>query len=254
MSAHTKGDSAQERLKLIIAYDGTPFQGWQSQTSGNTVQDHLEAALAKVCSTRIGLQGAGRTDAGVHAHGQCAHADVPRGALTPAKWISALNANLPREIRVLKCARVPQTFHARFAAKGKVYTYRISNSVVHSPFELHRSWHLPGELDLAALQTAAKKLTGTHDFASFAANRGAPVEDTVRTIREIKIRRRGDILTITFEGTGFLYKMVRLLTGSMIRCAQHRAEPGWIEELLAGGRKTSFAAPAAGLYLTRVLY
>jgi len=257
MSARKKGGPApgnSERLKFIIAYDGTPFQGWQSQTGGNTVQDHLEAALAKICSARIAIHGSGRTDAGVHASGQCAHADVPSGALAPAKWISALNANLPREIRVLKCARVPQTFHARFSAKGKIYTYRISNSAVHSPFELHRSWHFPGDLDLRVLKNAAKKLTGTHDFASFAANRGAPVESTVRTIHEIKISRRGDIVTLVFEGTGFLYKMVRLLTGSMVRCAQHRAELRWLDELLAGGKKTSFAAPAEGLYLTRVLH
>lgn len=254
MSALAREAAGQERLKLIIAYDGFPFRGWQSQTGGNTVQDHLEAAFAKICQARIAIHGAGRTDAGVHALGQCAHADVPRGALAPAKWISALNANLPREIRVLKCVRVPHTFHARFFAKGKIYTYRICNSEVHPPFELHRSWHLPGKLDLAALQSAAEKLIGKHDFAAFAANRGVPVKDTVRTLRAIKIRRRGEIVTVVFEGTGFLYKMARLLTGSMVRCAQHRAEPGWIGELLAGREKTSFAAPAGGLCLTRVLY
>lgn len=256
MSARAKDSAAagKVRLKLIVAYNGLPYRGWQSQAGGDTVQDHLEAAFAKICGWRVAIHGAGRTDAGVHALGQCAHADVARGTLAPAKWVAALNANLPREIRVLKCARAPRGFHARFSAKGKIYTYRICNAPVQSPFELNRSWHLPGELDLAALRTAAKKITGTHDFAAFAANRGTPVESTVRTIREVKIRRAGDIVTLVFEGNGFLYKMVRLLTGSMARCAQHRAEPGWIDELLAGGKKTSFAAPAAGLYLTRVLY
>ncbi len=105
------------------------------------------------------------------------------------------------------------------------------------------------------MRAAAKKLTGTHGFyAAFAANRGKPVESTVRTIREIKVRRSRDIVTLVFEGNGFLYKMVRLLTGSMVRCAQHRADLDWIDELLAGKKKTSFAAPAEGLYLTRVLY
>ena len=257
MSARTKEGPASpptNRLKLIIAYDGFPFRGWQSQTGGDTVQDHLEAAFAKICSRRIPIHGAGRTDAGVHALGQCAHADVPRGAIPPAKWISALNANLPREIRVLKCTRVAAAFHARFLAKGKIYAYRISNCAVLSPFEFHRSWHLPGELDLATLQSVSKKITGTHDFAAFAANRGTPVESTVRTLHSIKIRRKGAIVTIEFEGSGFLYKMARLLTGSMVRCAQHRASTGWIDELLAGGTKTSFAAPAEGLYLVRVLY
>jgi tRNA pseudouridine38-40 synthase len=245
---------ALERLKLIVAYDGTPFKGWQSQTGGNTVQDHIEAAFAKICGGRIAIHGSGRTDAGVHATGQCAHADVPNGTLPPAKWLAALNANLPREIRIVKSSRAPREFHARFSAKGKIYTYRICNAPVQSPFEIHRSWHLPGELDLAALKAVAKKLTGTHDFAAFAANRGKPNEDTVRTLRRIEVRRSGGLVTIIFEGSGFLYRMARLLTGSMVRCAQHRAEPGWIDELLAGARKTSFAAPAEGLYLTRVLY
>jgi tRNA pseudouridine38-40 synthase len=242
------------RLKLLIAYDGHPFLGWQSQAGGGTVQDHLESAFAKICGSRIVVHGAGRTDAGVHALAQCAHVEVPRGSLDLSKWRAALNANLPREIRVVKCSRAPKDFHARFSAKGKIYTYRIWNDAIHSPFEIGRSWHLPGTLDLPALRAEAKKLTGTHDFASFAANRGKPVKDTVRTIREIKIKKRGPLLTLTFEGDGFLYKMVRLLTGSLVRCAQHRAEPKWIDDLLARKLKTSFAAPADGLCLTRVIY
>jgi tRNA pseudouridine38-40 synthase len=243
------------RLKLLVAYDGGPFLGWQSQAGGGTVQDHIEAAFTKICGMPVSIQGAGRTDAGVHAIAQCAHVDAPTGVLPLAKWTSALNANLPREIRITKCTRAPRDFHARFSAKGKIYTYRIWNDSFHSPFELGRSWHLPGELDVDALRVAAKLLLGTHDFAAFAANRGTPVKDTTRTIHGIKIRRRGPLITLTFEGNGFLYKMVRLLTGSLIRCAQKRAEKEWITSLLAGGNgKTNFAAPAHGLYLTRVLY
>ena len=256
MSARGELDPALERLKLVVAYDGTPFRGWQSQAGGDTVQDHIEAALAKICGGPVAIHGAGRTDAGVHALGQCAHADVRRGTLPVAKWAAALNANLPREIRIVKCSRAPRGFHARYSAKGKIYTYRICNAPAHSPFELQRSWHLPGALDIEAFKAAAKKLTGTHDFAAFAANRGMPVESTVRSVRSIKVTRRGEIVTVTFEGNGFLYKMARLLTGSMVRCAQHRAPLEWIDELLAArsGKKTSFAAPAEGLYLTRVVY
>ncbi|HWB60026.1 MAG TPA: tRNA pseudouridine(38-40) synthase TruA [Chthoniobacteraceae bacterium] len=248
--------NALERLKLIVAYDGTPFKGWQSQAGGNTVQDHIEAAFAKICGKPVSIHGSGRTDAGVHALGQCAHADVPRGTLPAGKWVAALNANLPREIRILKCVRAPRDFHARYSAKGKVYTYRILNSAVMPPFELNRAWHFPGVLDLAVLEAAAKKLTGTHDFAGFAANRGTPVESTVRTLHAIEIRRSRGAITIVFEGNGFLYKMARLLTGSMVRCAQHRAPLEWIDHLLLArdGMKTSFAAPADGLCLTRVLY
>jgi tRNA pseudouridine38-40 synthase len=242
------------RLKLLIAYDGRPFRGWQSQAGGGTVQDHLESALAALCGKRIPVHGSGRTDTGVHALAQCAHADVERPRFKPSGWIPALNAHLPREIRVMKCVRVPAGFHARFSARGKVYTYRIWNHPVHPPLELGRSWHLPGMLDLRALQAGAEPLTGTHDFAAFAANRGTPARDTVRTIHAIKIRKRGPLITLRFEGDGFLYKMVRLITGTLVRCGQHRSEPDWIVNLLAGKTKTSFAAPAEGLYLTRVVY
>lgn len=244
-----------ERLKLIVAYDGTPFRGWQSQADGNTVQDLLGAAFAKICGNNANLQGAGRTDAGVHALAQCAHADVPRGRMHSAKWIAALNAHLPPEIRVMKCTRAPRDFHARFSAKGKIYTYRITNGLVHPPFEIRRSWHVPVPIDLAVLRAVAKQLTGRHDFAGFAANRGTPEKDTIRTIRRIGIRKSGGIVTLVFEGDGFLYKMVRLLTGSMVRCAQGRENPAWISSLLAAtGKKSSYAAPAEGLTLTRVLY
>jgi tRNA pseudouridine38-40 synthase len=242
------------RLKLLIAYDGRLFKGWQSQAGGSTVQDHLEAAFEKICGQRVAVCGSGRTDAGVHALGQCAHADIPRSRLSTAQWLAALNAHLPPEIRILRCAQTPAKFHARFSAKGKIYTYRIWNDSVISPFERGRAWHLPGALDVEALKSCAKKVVGTHDFKSFAANRGKPGEDTVRTIRKITVCRKGPLITLTIEGGGFLYKMARLITGSLARCAQHRAGPEWITALLDGKTKTSFAAPAEGLYLTRVLY
>jgi tRNA pseudouridine38-40 synthase len=242
------------RLKLIIAYDGGPFLGWQSQAGGNTVQDHLESAFARICGRRIVIHGSGRTDAGVHALAQCAHADAEHPRFAPADWIPALNAHLPPQIRVLKCSRAKPGFHARFDARGKIYTYRIWNHPVHSPFERGRAWHLPGPLDVKQLKSSTSLMTGTHDYASFAANRGKPSENTTRTVRRIDVSKRGALITLTFEGDGFLYKMVRLMTGTLVRCAQHRAEPGWIENLLARKTKTSFAAPADGLYLTRVLY
>ena len=242
------------RLKLIIAYDGRSFLGWQSQAGGQTVQDHLETAFARLCGHRIVVHGSGRTDAGVHALAQCAHVDAGHARFKPADWIPALNAHLPREIRVLKCSQAKPDFHARFDARGKIYTYRIWNHPVHSPFERGRSWHLPGPLDVSYLKATAEQLTGTHDFAAFAANRGKPDENTVRTVRRIALSKRGPLITLTFEGTGFLYKMVRLMTGTLVRCSQHRDDPGWIPDLLNGKKKTSFAAPAEGLCLTRVLY
>jgi tRNA pseudouridine38-40 synthase len=245
-----------ERLKLLIAYNGQPFRGWQSQATRDTVQDYLEAAFAEITQTKISVQGSGRTDAGVHALGQVAHADVPPGNLSSFAWQSAINACLPKEIRVLRATRAKPGFHARFNATGKTYIYRICNASFLHPMELGRAWHLPGALDLSILSAGAKLLTGRHDFAGFAANRGHPPSDTVRTLHRIALTRKGAMLTLRFEGDGFLYKMVRLLTGTLVRCAQGRADLSFITGLISakGARKTSFAAPAEGLYLVRVRY
>jgi tRNA pseudouridine38-40 synthase len=246
------------RLRMVIAYDGRPFRGWQSQATKDSVQDHLEAAFAHTIGDRVVVHGSGRTDAGVHALAQVAHADVPAERLEVAAWLGALNNFLPPEIRVLRVTRAAADFHARFHARGKIYTYRIWNSPYLHPLEIGRVWHMPSALDLDVLRAGLPLLEGKHDFAGFAANRapGYAAEDTVRTVRRITFVPRGDLLTLRFEGDGFLYKMVRLVTGTLVRCAQGRAELSFIKELLAGkgARKSSFAAPAEGLYLTRVLY
>ena len=245
-----------ERLKLILAYDGRPFRGWQSQATKDAVQDFVEAAFAPLVGGRTVVVGSGRTDAGVHALGQVAHADVPRARLTPPQWQAALNSHLPQEIRVVKAARARADFHAQFDARGKTYTFRIWNASFMHPLELGRAWFVPGDLDLATLRAGAELLCGTHDFARFAVHRGQPEEDTVRTIHRIAVQRRGPLLTLRFEGSGFLYKMVRLLTGTLVRCAQHRAPLSWLGDLLAqqDGARTHFAAVADGLCLTRVRY
>lgn len=245
-----------QRLRLLLAYDGRPFRGWQSQATKDAVQDHLEAAFAKFVVKRVVVIGSGRTDAGVHALGQVAHATVPRGLLAVSRWRDALNAHLPPEIRVLRATAARADFHAQFDACGKEYVYRIWNGPFLHPLEIGRAWFVPRPLDLPRLRECARLLEGTHDFAGFAANRGEPVEDTVRTIHRIGIVRRGPLLTLRFDGAGFLYRMVRLLTGTLVRCAEGRAEPSFLTELLAahGKTKTHFQAPAEGLYLVRVRY
>jgi len=249
------------RLKLWIAYDGRPFCGWQSQAKGGSVQDFLESAFAGLCGGRVCVHGSGRTDAGVHALAQVAHVDVSPDRFQPPEWQDAINAHLPPEIRVMRCQWAGPDFHARFAATGKVYQYRIWNGPVFPPLENGRAWHVFRPLDMNVLRSCAGMLVGTHDFAGFAANRGVPSTDTVRNIRRIDVKgRAGGLVTLTFEGDGFLYKMVRLLTGSLARCAQGKAPPAWIAGLLSAqtpGKppvKTNFAAPAEGLYLVRVLY
>jgi tRNA pseudouridine38-40 synthase len=246
------------RLKFIVAYDGTPFAGWQSQAGGNTIQDILEQAFAQVAGEKIRVHGSGRTDAGVHALAQCAHADLPTRSIKAESWIGALNTSLPPEIRVVRSAYVGDEFHARFTAKGKLYRYRIWNDRYLSPFEIDRAWHVPARLDLAILKTETQRFIGTHDFASFAANRGRPESDTVRTIRSARMRKNGNCITLEFSGDGFLYRMVRLMVGAIVRASRDDAVRPTIAERLANPKiPTSLArpaAPACGLYLAKVLY
>ena len=244
-----------QRLKLIVAYDGARFAGWQSQSHRNTIQDHLERAFERVGGERVRVHGAGRTDAGVHALAQCGHVDVEK-SLSVARWTGALNALLPPTIRVLRCRHVSKRFQARHSAKGKVYRYRIWSAPVLPPFEYGRVWHVTGPLDFGVLKGAANHFVGTHDFAGFAANRGKPEDSTVRTIYSVQVRRRGPCLTIELDGDGFLYKMVRLIVGSLVQCALGKSLVKEVTDRLASGRigQLRFAAPAEGLFLVRVRY
>jgi tRNA pseudouridine38-40 synthase len=240
---------------MIIAYDGAPFAGWQSQAHGNTIQDHLEHAFKRITDRPAHVHGAGRTDAGVHALAQCGHADVDK-ALAAARWIEALNALLPPTIRVMRCRYVSNEFHARISAKGKIYRYRIWSAPVLPPFEYSRAWHIARPLDLNVLKRAAKHFAGTHNFAGFAANRGKTEESTIRTIHSVRVQQKGPCVTIEFDGNGFLYKMVRLMVGSLMQCALGKMKIDDVVARLDSGKTTSprFAAPAQGLFLVRVRY
>jgi tRNA pseudouridine38-40 synthase len=245
----------RRKLKLIVAYDGAPFAGWQSQSHRNTVQDHLEGAFERVIGEAVRVHGAGRTDAGVHALAQCAHVDVLK-FLPPDRWIKALNALLPSAIRVLRCRYVSKHFHARLAAKGKIYRYKIWTAPILPPFEYHRAWHVARPLDLRILKGAAKHFVGIHDFAGFAANRGKPEPSTIRTINSVLVRQKGPCVTIEFYGDGFLYKMVRLMTGALVKYTLGNLHIEEITSRLHSGKFGSarFVAPAEGLYLVRVRY
>jgi tRNA pseudouridine38-40 synthase len=244
------------RLKLIVAYDGRGFAGWQSQSHRNTIQDHLEHALEDISGKAVRVHGAGRTDAGVHALAQCAHVDLADSRLSAARWTGALNARLPPTIRVLRCRYVSKDFHARLSAKRKIYRYRIWSAPVLPPFEHACAWHIARPLNLEVLRTAAKSFVGTHDFASFAANRGKRETSTIRTIYSVHVRQSGSCLTIEFDGDGFLYKMVRLIVGSLVKCALGKLPTQDLTDRLASAQVGSarFAAPPEGLFLVRVRY
>ena len=246
----------RQRLKLTVAYDGSAFAGWQSQLHRKTVQDELERAFHKISGARVRVHGAGRTDAGVHALAQCAHVDLSDRRMSAAQWTNALNATLPPAIRILQCSFVSENFHARFSAKGKLYRYRIWAAPIRPPLEVGRAWHVPTRLDVDLLRTAGQTFVGTHDFAEFAANRGKKGENSTRTIWSVTVKKSGPRVTIDIAGDGFLYKMVRLMVGSMSRAALRKTELDEVVFRLKSRRTdgSRFVAPAEGLYLVRIWY
>lgn len=250
------------RLKLTIAYDGRPYQGWQVQAGGNTVQDHLHRTLEQTAKKTIKLVGSGRTDTGVHALAQVAHFDAPADiSMNPFNWVPALNTKLPDTIRVMACEEVAEDFHARFSANSKIYHYDIATDPVLPPHRAGLAWHLPKLLDAAVLRAALGLYLGRHDFHAFAAYRGneGPDMNWQRTIRRAELTTLDDGYRITFEGDGFLYKMVRLMTGAAVHVAQGRMRIDDFALLLdqAPGLphgKSPISAPADGLYLQAVIY
>ncbi len=250
------------RLKLTIAYDGRPYNGWQSQVCGNTVQDILQAAMAEVAKRPVALHGSGRTDTGVHALGQVAHFDAPPEiSMNPFNWVPALNTKLPATIRVMACEEVAADFHSRFSATGKIYHFDLCSDPVLPPLKAGLAWHLPRQLDADVLEQALAILSGRHDFHAFAAYRGSetPDIDWVRTIHAADLGVLPDGYRITWRGDGFLYKMVRLLTGGAVNAAQGRIRLDDFAALLDQPPglplgKSPLCAPADGLYLREVIY
>lgn len=251
-----------QRFKLTIAYDGRPFEGWQSQPGGNTIQDHLQEAAREIHPDIGAIHGSGRTDAGVHALGQVAHFDAPSGlSMDGAAWRNALNTKLPRTIRVMDCEAAPADFHARFGATAKTYRYEIFTGAVLPPLRAGLAWHVRKTVDRQLLAEAVARFEGRHDFAAFAANRGDPdsnPDDTHRTIFSAKLEFAGEDLSLTFRGGGFHYKMVRLMVGAIVKVGQNGLSLEELDRLIAnesGERKKSpLAAPPDGLTLIEVEY
>ncbi len=250
------------RLKLTIAYDGRPYNGWQSQPDGNTVQDFVQAALLEVAKQPLRIHGSGRTDTGVHALGQIAHFDAPSElTMNPFNWVPALNCKLPGTIRIMACEEVPPDFHSRFSAIGKVYQFDICTDPVLPPLKAGLAWHLPRQLDVDVLWDALALFIGRHDFHAFAAYRGNETADIdwCRTIESVELTTVQDGYQIDYHGDGFLYKMVRLLTGGAVKAAQGRIRLDDLAALLdqppgLPHGKSPHCAPADGLFLKKVIY
>ena len=242
------------RLKVTIEYDGTAYAGWQRQLNLATVQAALEEALRSITQTAITVTGAGRTDAGVHALGQVAsfESDNP---FSPEDWTRALNAVLPKDVCVLSTEAVPETFHARYSAKWKIYEYRILNRKERSALAVNRAWHLHSPLNLTAMREAGGYLVGKHDFASF---QGHPTdtEDTLCDVSRLEITQKGHIIRVAIQADRFLKQMVRTIVGTLVEVGQGKRQPQSLQDVLAARdrRAAGYTAPPHGLYLVRVDY
>ncbi|MBI4293436.1 MAG: tRNA pseudouridine(38-40) synthase TruA [Betaproteobacteria bacterium] len=242
------------KIAIGVSYDGAGFDGWQSQPSGNTIQDHLEWALSRIAGAPTRIAGAGRTDAGVHACAQVAHFETDAERPVSA-WVRGTNSALPSAIAVQWAVAVPQAFHARYSASARSYRYVLYNHPVRPSLAAgHCGWyHGPLELDL--MRRAAMLLTGEHDFSAFRSSQ-CQAKTPVRTIGHAEIVQRGPYLMFDFGANSFLHHMVRNMVGSLLYVGKRKHPPEWVATVLASRDRTRAAptAAAAGLYLTGVNY
>jgi tRNA pseudouridine38-40 synthase len=243
------------RYKLTIEYDGTPFVGWQVQDNGPSVQGVLTAAVAAFCGERVHVQGAGRTDAGVHALGQVAHLDLAK-AWDADTVRDAVNAQLrPHPVAVLAAEPAADDFDARFSALNRHYVYRIVNRRADLTLEAGRAWRAPRPLDAAAMQAAAQRLLGRHDFTTFRAAE-CQAKSPVKTLDRFDVERQGDELRIHASARSFLHRQVRSMVGSLVEVGEGRWSADDLARALAARDRTACGpvAPPQGLYLVRVDY
>jgi tRNA pseudouridine38-40 synthase len=241
-----------QNYRIVLAYDGTDFKGWQRQPEERTVQGALEDAVFKITRKRTVIHGAGRTDAGVHAMGQAANFRVAT-RLADADLLRALNAVLPWDIRILTLEKAPDAFHARKSARSKVYRYRIVLAAQASPFDFRYALHWPYPLDLRAMRAAAPLFVRRADFTAFSSNRE---RHPVRTVRRSEIHKKGDELVYTIEAQGFLRYMVRTVVGTLLEVGRGKLAMEDIEGIFRRKDRTlaGATAPAKGLCLVRVDY
>lgn len=259
--------------RLTIQYDGTRYHGWQRQKNGaDTIQGKIETALGRMTGNPVAIHGAGRTDAGVHARAQIANfhltdsqvdrllsvSDICGGHMDEAVCravFCTLNAYLPEDIRILKAERAGERFHSRLHAIGKEYEYHIIKKNCFNVFARRFSWQMEEELCVPAMEEAASCLIGKHDFRAFC-SRSSKKKSTVRELRKIDIQETESDIFLRFEGSGFLYNMVRIITGTLVEAGMGKCEPKSVREILEGGER-AFAgppAPAKGLTLWEVKY
>lgn len=245
------------RYKLTIAYDGTAYSGWQVQPNGTAIQPFVQKALEVILRSPIDLTGSGRTDAGVHARGQTAHFDAPL-EIDPSRLRVSLNALLPSDIRILQVDLTAPDFHARYSATSKIYHYHLHLDPVIDPFVRLYRHHIFGPCDLGKMRDAIPHFLGTRDFRSFAnePNRGSASRDSIRTLFRLDLVEQKGGVRLEFEGNGFLYKMVRNITGCLLDVGAGKLSPQDILPIFEAKdrRSASFSAPPQGLFLMEVRY
>lgn len=241
-------------LLLTLRYDGADYHGWQVQDNARTVQSVFQEALINVLGERPDIKGCSRTDSGVHARKFCVSLKTDR-TIPCKKLIPALNVNLPEDIAVTDCREVSEDFHARYSAKGKRYVYVIHNSPVRDPFLSRRALEHKTRLNENKMNVAAQHFVGTHDFAAFC-SAGSKVTDTVRTVKCAKVEREGDIVRFTVAADGFLYNMVRIMTGTLLEVSAGKIMEDEVPDIIASRDRSraGITAPACGLYLDEVFY
>ena len=242
------------RIKLVVAYDGTAYCGWQIQPNGITVEEVLNTALSELFNQPVVVHGASRTDAGVHAAGQSFHFDT-ECTIPAEKFPFVLNNILPPDIRIHSGFEVPSGFHARFMTAGKTYTYRILNSRHGTAIRRNNTVHVPVPLDPVPMKKAVLTLLGTHDFSAFQAA-GGTAKTTIRTIYGATLDQSGEDFTFTISGNAFLYNMVRIIVGTLIEIGQYKRSPDAFVKAFASGNRLDLGvtAPPHGLELTEVRY
>jgi tRNA pseudouridine38-40 synthase len=247
----------QSSHKMIIAYDGTHYGGWQIQPNIPSIQETIQNALFTILQEKVTVVGAGRTDAGVHALGQVAHFHHKK-EIIEEKLLSSLNSLLPSDIKVLEITPAPLTFHARFSAITKIYHYHFHLAPIHDPFTRLYNTLIPYPIDIPLLRQAAELFVGTHDFTSFANSRGkgATPPNPIKTLYSLRCIQKGHQLRLEFEGDGFLYKMVRNITATILSIAAHKMPLSAIQQLFdqKDRRLAPPPAPPEGLFLASVHY
>jgi tRNA pseudouridine38-40 synthase len=241
-------------IKLLIEFDGSNFSGWQRQPKGRTVQNVIEAAISKATGEQIMINGSSRTDAGVHAREMVANF-FTNSTIPGEKFREALNTRLPNDVSIIKSEEVDDSFHARYSSKGKTYSYTIVNREERLSLGYQYLYHYKYKLDINEMKKACKYFIGSHDFRAFMSP-GSSAKTTVRDIKELFIEEDGDRIKIIITADGFLYNMVRIIVGTLLKVGNGRLNADEIEEIIIEGnrKKAGICIPPNGLILEKVFY